>query len=132
MTKSKTLDQLILLFTAIVVIIGLMWLVTFLDAHGVSERIGFFIIVNIVLLIFILTWQGYCFFRRTPRFWRFHAGWVLVHVIVSAVWAHSGNRVELCALTAPLEIYLYLRVGRYRFVRALQHSAATSVEGTLV
>jgi hypothetical protein len=131
MARSKTLDQFFLLFTAIILIVGLLWLYSFLDHRGFSNKMSFFIGYN-ALMMFVLTWQGLALFRRTPRFWLLHGSWVVAHIVIAMIWARSGYLVELCALVLPLEAYLYYIISRDRLLRSLRDSAVARVEGSLV
>jgi hypothetical protein len=131
MARSKTLDQLFLLFTAIAFIVGLLWLYSFLNRHEFSNKMSFFMGYN-ALMLFVLTWQGLVLFRRMPRFLLFHGSWVVAHIVIAVIWARSGYLVELCALALPLEAYLYFIISRDRLLRSLRDSAAARVEGSLV
>ena len=116
MSRNKALDQLLLLAAAVALIAGIFWLIDFMEGRGASERMGFFIL-TCVLVAFITTWNGVAWFRRTPRFWLFHTVWIVLHTVISITWAYSGKWVELCVVTAPLESYLYYRLGKYRLQR---------------
>ena len=131
MARSKTLDQFFLLFTAIAFVVGLLWLYSFLDHRGFSNRMSFFIVYN-ALMVFVVTWQGLVLFHRTPGFWLFHGSWVVAHIVIATIWARSGYLVELCALVLPLEAYLYYIISRDRLRRSLRDSAVARVEGSLV
>jgi hypothetical protein len=113
MPKNKTLDQLVLLLSAMLFIVGLLWLIDLLETRRVPERIGFFLVVNLIVLIG-LTWNGVAWFGRTSRFWAFQISWIVFHSIIAAVWAYSGYWVELCVLVLPLECYLHYRIGKSR------------------
>jgi hypothetical protein len=113
MAKNKTLDQLLLLFSAVLFIVGLLWLIGFLENRRVPESTGFFLVANLIVLLG-LTWNGVAWFSRTPRFWVFQMSWILVHTVVAVAWAYSGYWVELCVLALPLECYLHYRVGKSR------------------
>jgi len=131
MARSKILDQFFLLITAIAFIVGLLWLYSFLDHRGFSNKMTFFIGYN-ALMGFVLIWQGLVLFRRMPGFWLFHGSWAIVHIVLAIIWARSGYLVELCALVLPLEAYLYYVVSRDRLLRSLRDSAAARAEGSLV
>jgi len=88
---------------------------------------GFFVLMNLGEG-FVLTWQGVAFFRRTPGFWLFHAYWVLVHALIYGIWGHSGNRIELCVVTLPLESYWYWRIGKNRLLRSLESTKQPGVD----
>lgn len=113
MAKNKTLDQLFLLFSAVLFIVGLLWLIGFLENRRVPERTGFFLVANLIVLLG-LTWNGVAWFGRAPRFWVFQMSWILVHVVVAVAWAYSGYWVELCVVALPLECYIHYRVGKSR------------------
>ncbi len=131
MARSKILDQFFLLITAIAFIVGLLWLYSFLDHRGFSNKMTFFIGYN-ALMGFVLIWQGLVLFRRMPGFCLFHGSWAIVHIVLAIIWARSGYLVELCALVLPLEAYLYYVVSRDRLLRSLRDSAAARAEGSLV
>jgi hypothetical protein len=120
-TRSKALDQLFLLLAAMAFTVVGYWLWSFMEHHGIPDRMGFFIAMNLTE-VFILTWQGVAFFRRTPGFWLFHSYWVLVHILIYVAWGHSGNRIELCVVTLPLEAYWYWYIARNRLLRSLEAS----------
>jgi len=116
MDGKKSLDQLWLLATAVVFIVGVLCLIDFMEKVGVHERVEFYILAN-VIVCFILTWIGAAWFRRAQRFWFFHAGWIVLHAIVAVAWAFSGRWVELCVFVLPLEAYVYAKVAKYRLQR---------------
>jgi hypothetical protein len=124
MRKNKTLDQLFLLVSAILFIAGLLWLIDFLEIQRVPERIGFFLVVNLIVLLG-LTWNGVAWFSRTPGLWAFQISWIVLHCIIAVAWAYSGYWVELCVLALPLECYLHYRVGRRRLTRQVSLSEST-------
>ena len=117
--RSKALDQLLLLLAATGFAVAVYWLISLMQHRGIPDKMGFFVLMNLGEG-FILTWQGVAFFRRTPGFWLFHAYWVLVHILVYGIWGHSGNRIELCVVTLPLEAYWYWRIARDRLLRSLE------------
>lgn len=119
--RSKALDQFLLLVAGLAMSACAFWVCSFMKRSGIPDRMGFFILFNI-LAGFVLTWQGGALFRRTPGFWLFHLRWAVIHVCVYGVWGYSGNRIELCALTLPLEAYLYYRIAKDRFLRSLEAS----------
>ena len=119
MPRNKTLDQLLLLVAGIAMSVALFWVWPFMELRGISNRMGFFIVFN-VLGGFVLTWQGVASLRRMPGFWLVHGCWAIAHAFVYGAWAYSGNRIELCAFTLPLEAYWYIRVVRGRFLRNLE------------
>lgn len=131
MAKSKTLDQFFLLLTAFAFIVGLIWLNSFLNHRGFTNKMSFFIGYN-AMMGFVMTWQGLALFRRMPGFWLFHGSWAIVHIVIAIIWARSGYLVELCVLVLPLEAYLYYVISRDRLLRSLRDSAAARVEGSLV
>src|SRR5690242_8544660 len=114
MTRSKAQDQLYLLLAAIAFILATMWLILFLNNHGISERLGFFILFNGAFFVFGITWVGVTLFRRIPNFWVFHVGWVVAHTCLCILWVRSAFWVELCVLTMPIEWYCYFRISRTR------------------
>jgi hypothetical protein len=120
MARGKVQDQFYLLLAAIVFTLGTMSLIFFLDDHGVPDRLGFFILFNGAFFVFCITWFGVAFFRRTPNFWLFHVGWIIVHTCVCILWVRSAFWVELCVLTMPVETYCYFKISRRRLVRLLQ------------
>src|SRR5579864_4969303 len=114
MPASKARDQLLLLLAAIAIIVGLYWLISFLQHQGAQDRMGFFIVFNL-LEGMVLTWQAVSSFRHTPRFWLLFGCWVTAHTIAYAAWGYSGYRIELCVVVLPLEHYGYYRIARSRF-----------------
>jgi hypothetical protein len=117
MPRNKNLDQLFLLIAALAVISGLFWLINFMDRRGVSERMGFFVILSISVA-FILTWYAVVSFRRTPGFWRFYIIWMIAHAAIAVAWAYSGYWIELCVLVLPLEAYAYVKIAKYRALKS--------------
>jgi len=117
MSRSKNLDQLLLFLAALAVISVLFLLIELMDRRGVSERIGFFVILSISLA-FILTWYAVVSFRRTPGFWRFYIIWMIAHAAIAVAWAYSGYWIELCVLILPLEAYAYVKIAKYRALKS--------------
>jgi len=116
MTRSKMLDQLLLLLAAIAVIIGMLWLIDFMEKRAVSESIGFFVLANL-LVLFGITWSGVVWFRRTPRLWMFRGAWIVVHAAIALVWAYLGRRVELGVLILALKPFVHYKIGMRRLRR---------------
>jgi hypothetical protein len=119
--RSKALDQLLLLVAGLAMSACVFWVWPFMEHRRIPDRMVFFIVFNI-LAGFVLTWQGVALFRRTPGFWLFNLRWAVIHLCAYGVWGYSGNRIELCALTLPLEAYLYYRIAKDRFLRSLEAS----------
>jgi FtsH-binding integral membrane protein len=113
---SKARDQLLLLLAAIALIVGLYWIVSFMENRGIPDKLGFFIVFNILEGI-VLTWQAVSSFAHTPRFWLLFGCWAIAHSTAYAVWGYSGYRIEFCVAVLPLEHYLYYRILRSRFRR---------------
>jgi hypothetical protein len=120
MARNKIVDQLLLLISAVVFICGMLWIINFMQGRSVPERMGFFILMN-VIVGFILIWNGVLWFRRTPRFWIFQTLWVALHAAIAFAWASSGWWVELCVLVLPLECYLNFKIAQSLLRRASPH-----------
>jgi hypothetical protein len=116
---SKVRDQGVLLVSAIAFVTIVLWLISLMETKGISEKIGFFCLANLIVT-FGLTWQGIVWFRRAPHFWSFQLLWVVAHCCLAAAWARSGYWVELCVFALPLECYIYYRVGKRKWDRARQ------------
>ena len=102
------------------------WFWSVMEHHAITDRMGFFIIFNVLVVGLVMTWQGVAFFRRMPGFWLFHGYWVVAHTLVYAAWGYWGKRIELCAFTLPLEAYWYYRIARSRFLQSLEVRETTS------
>jgi hypothetical protein len=113
MPRNKGLDQFMLLFVGVAMTVGVVWLWSFLEHHGIPDRMGFFIVFNIGEF-FILTWQAVPSFRHIPRFWLSYGCWAVAHTIAYVVWGYSGYRIELCVVALPLEHYVCYRIARSR------------------
>lgn len=118
MTRSKTLDQLFLLIAALIFIVVMEGLISFFDARHISEKMGFFLLMNGGAILIIM-WQGISGFRRTQGFWSLQTIWIGIHICVCLLWARSGRGLELVVLTMPLEIYCYLQISKRRLLRDL-------------
>lgn len=118
MTRSKTLDQLFLLIAALIFIVVMEGLISFFDARHISEKMGFFLLMNGGAILIIM-WQGISGFRRTQGFWSLQTIWIGIHIRVCLLWARSGRGLELVVLTMPLEIYCYLQISKRRLLRDL-------------
>ncbi len=65
--KSKTFDQFLLLIAGLAMSACAFWVWSVMDHRRIPNRMGFFIVLNI-LTGFVLTWQAVALFRRTRDF----------------------------------------------------------------